>query len=78
MKQARVHISSENEQEREFLDFILSRYIESGWEELSAERLPQLLRLRYGSSISDAQRHLGKTEDIRERFFSLQEELYQV
>ena len=78
VKQARLHISSDNEQEREFLDFILSRYIESGWEELSAERLPQLLRLRYGSSISDAQRHLGKTEDIRERFFSLQESLYQV
>ena len=78
VKQAKLHITSENVQEWEFLEFILSRYIESGWEELSAERLPQLLRLRYGSSISDAQRHLGKTEDIRERFFSLQEELYQV
>jgi len=36
-----------NEKEREFLEFILGRYIDSGWEELSAERLPQLLKLKY-------------------------------
>lgn len=67
-----------NEKEREFLEFILGRYIDSGWEELSAERLPQLLKLKYWASISDAQKQLGKLDEIRERFFHLQNELYQV
>ena len=48
VRHARTQIATiENKREREFLEFILGRYVESGWEELSAERLPQLLKLNF-------------------------------
>lgn len=73
---ARIHISASSDKEKEFLEFILNRYTESGWEELSADRLPQLLKLKYGASISDAQKQLGKLDAIRDIFFRLQEMIY--
>ncbi len=79
VRHARTQIATiENKREREFLEFILGRYVESGWEELSAERLPQLLKLNFWASITDAQKQLWKPESIKQKFFELQETLYQI
>ncbi len=61
--------------EKEFIDFVLRRYVESGFEELNQDRLPQLLKLKY-HSISDAEQKLGDPEKIRETFFVFQEKMY--
>lgn len=65
-----------SEAEKEFIEFVLRRYVESGFEELNQDRLPQLLRLKY-HSITDAEKQLGDPEKIRNAFFAFQEELYQ-
>ena len=70
-------MSGLSDTEKEFIEFILRRYVESGFEELNQDRLPQLLRLKY-HSLHDAEKQLGDPEKIRHAFFAFQEELYQV
>ncbi|MDD3006251.1 MAG: DEAD/DEAH box helicase family protein [Candidatus Pacebacteria bacterium] len=65
------------EEQRDFLDFVLRKYIEKGAEELGEEKLPKLLGLKY-NSISDAERTLGGVQEIRARFLDLQKDLYEV
>lgn len=64
-----------NEKQIEFLDFVLSKYIESGFEELDQEKLPSLLTLKY-KSISDATEKLGEVNLIRNTFINFQRYLY--
>ncbi|WP_396194985.1 EcoAI/FtnUII family type I restriction enzme subunit R [Flavobacterium sp.] len=67
-------IGLDNKQQ-EFLDFVLSKYIETGVDELDQEKLPQLLILKY-QSISDAADTLGGIEKIRNTFIGFQKYLY--
>jgi len=64
-----------NDKEREFLDFVLTKYLEKGFEELGEEKLPILLNLKY-NAIANAEQNLGDVEKIRSMFFNLQKELY--
>lgn len=68
-------LSHGGEKQAEFLDFVLSQYVSEGEGELGAEKLPDLLALKYGSP-ADALRQLGKPEDVRRSFRDLQQELY--
>ncbi|MDE5415471.1 EcoAI/FtnUII family type I restriction enzme subunit R [Alkalihalobacterium chitinilyticum] len=65
-----------DDKEQEFLDFVLSKYVETGYEELDQEKLPRLLELKY-HSISDAVEVLGGVSKIQETFTSFQKALYQ-
>jgi type I restriction enzyme, R subunit len=64
-----------NKRQQEFLDFVLSKYIESGVDELDDEKLPNLLELKY-QSISDATEVLGEVKGIRATFVEFQKHLY--
>jgi len=64
-----------NEKQKEFLDFVLSKYIETGVGELSPEKLPGLLELKY-HTISDAKAVLGGIARTKELFVGFQEYLY--
>ena len=61
--------------QKEFLEFVLSKYIETGVEELDQEKLPQLLELKY-QAVSDAAEKLGGVSRIRELFIDFQRHLY--
>ena len=61
----------------EFIDFILSRYIQDGVHELSLEKMTSLIELKY-NTVSDAAREFGSTKVIRETFVGFQAHLYQV
>ena len=64
-----------SDKQKEFLDFVLSKYEESGFEELDEEKLPVLLNLKY-HAIADAEMALGDVDKIRNTFFFLQKNLY--
>ena len=64
-----------NDKQKEFIDFVLSQYIESGVGELALEKLPSLLEIKY-RTIADAERMLGETENIRLLFSGFQKHLY--
>ena len=73
--QSQIFSSLSNEQ-KAFVEFVLSKYIETGVEELDQEKLPQLLNLKY-KAIYDAKEVLGSIESIRNLFIEFQKHLYQ-
>ena len=64
-----------NDQQQEFIKFVLSKYIESGVEELDQEKLPILLTNKY-QSLEDAKEILGDVGNISRLFIEFQEHLY--
>jgi type I restriction enzyme R subunit len=62
--------------QRDFIEFVLNKYIETGVEELDQEKLPNLLELKY-QAISDAAEKLGGVPKIRDLFVEFQKHLYQ-
>lgn len=80
-REARVKIAEKtiftllNEKQREFIAFVLKRYIEAGVEELEQDRLPILLKNKY-QSFSDAMEMLGDLKGISKLFLEFQKYLY--
>jgi len=65
-----------NNNQKEFLEFVLTKYIETGVEELDQEKLPGLLELKY-QAVTDAAEKLGGVSKIRDLFIEFQKYLYQ-
>jgi type I restriction enzyme R subunit len=61
--------------QREFIEFVLSKYIETGVEELDQEKLPILLTNKY-QSLEDAKEILGDVSNISRLFIEFQQHLY--
>jgi type I restriction enzyme R subunit len=61
--------------QKDFLEFVLFKYIDSGVEELDQAKLPELIQLKY-SSIADATEVLGGVDEIRTLFLGFQKHLY--
>ena len=64
-----------NDKQQEFISFVLSKYIETGVDELEQEKLPILLTNKY-QSLEDAKEILGDTKNISKLFIEFQEYLY--
>ena len=64
-----------NDKQKEFIEFVLAKYIEAGVEELDQDKLPNLLENKY-QSLEDAKAILGKAGDIRTLFIEFQKHLY--
>ena len=65
-----------NDKQKEFIEFVLSKYIDSGVEELEQEKLPILLTSKY-HSLEDAKEELGDVRSISSLFVEFQKYLYQ-
>lgn len=74
-KSKQLILSDLDEKQKEFLEFVLTKYIEIGVEELDEEELPKLLNLKY-KAITDAINQLGDVDKIRKTFFGFQKTLY--
>ncbi len=72
--QSSIFKSLDNNQ-KEFLEFVLSKYIETGIEELDQEKLPDLLKIKY-FTINDATELLGGVNEIRATFIGFQQHLF--
>ncbi len=72
--QATIFALLDNKQ-KEFIEFVLSKYIETGVEELDQEKLPILLTNKY-QSLEDAKSILGEVSKISKLFVEFQEHLY--
>ena len=66
-----------DEKQQEFIDFVLSRYIETGVDELDQDKLPILLTNKY-ESLEDARAALGDVSSIRNLFSDFQRYLYEI
>lgn len=61
--------------QKEFIEFVLSKYIETGVEELDQDKLPILLTNKY-QSLEDAKEILGEVGNISRLFIEFQRHLY--
>ena len=61
--------------QREFIDFVLEKYVEDGVRELAEEKMRTLIELKY-HTISDAAAQFGSATIIRDTFISFQKYLY--
>ena len=66
-----------NNKQKEFIEFVLSKYIETGVEELDQEKLPILLTNKY-QSLEDAKEALGEVDSISSLFIEFQKHLYEL
>lgn len=64
-----------NDKQKEFIEFVLSKYIETGVEELDQDKLPTLLINKY-QSLEDAKAILGEVSSISSLFINFQKHLY--
>ena len=75
---AKVKITANfNRKQEEFLNFVLSHYVQEGVHELDRDKLAPLLNLKYQNSIADALADLGQPEEIGRVFAGFQKYLYQ-
>ena len=65
-----------NDKQKEFITFVLNKYIETGVDELDQEKLPILLTNKY-QSLEDAKEILGDVANISKLFIEFQQHLYQ-
>ena len=65
-----------NDKQKEFIEFVLTKYIETGVDELDQEKLPVLLTNKY-HSLEDAKGALGSVASISSIFIEFQKHLYQ-
>ena len=65
-----------NDKQKEFIEFVLSKYIDSGVSELDQEKLPVLLTNKY-QSLEDAMAVLGDVTNISSLFIEFQKHLYE-
>ena len=73
--QSNIFALLDNKQ-KDFLEFVLSKYIETGVDELGQEKLPELLKLKY-HALEDATKILGGVEEIQRTFIGFQKYLYE-
>lgn len=64
-----------DDKQQEFIDFILSKYIEDGVSELAISKMGDLIKLKY-NTIDDALEQLGSIPEIRQTFLGFQQFLY--
>jgi type I restriction enzyme R subunit len=64
------------DKQRAFIDFVLAQYVAQGVDELDAEKLSPLLKLKYRNAIADAFAELGRPDQVRRVFVRFQRHLY--
>ncbi len=62
--------------QREFIDFVLEKYVQDGVRELAENKMSSLITLKY-NTISDAAAELGSVAGIRDVFVGFQRYLYE-
>ena len=65
-----------DQKQQEFVDFVLSQYVELGVGELDREKLPQLISVKYGN-LNDGLAQIGGIDKATAAFLGSQRRLYQ-
>ena len=68
-------VATLTDNQSDFVIFVVEQYVQQGYTELSLENLPELIKLKYGTT-NDAKAILGDIPEIRNIFIGFQKELY--
>ena len=75
VKKVEFFRSNLNANSQDFVNYIIQLYIKEGIDELSADKLPAIISMKYGS-IPDGMKVLGGVEKARGLFLDFQKNLY--
>jgi type I restriction enzyme R subunit len=76
-ERAKAHNALTYDQKQQgFLEFVLNQYVTQGVDELDADKLTPLLKLRYNNALNDAMADLGDAVQVRKAFVGFQRYLY--
>lgn len=75
VKKASGYMASLPAVEQEFITYIVSLYVKEGVEELSMDKLPTIMQMKYGS-IQDGMQQLGSIAAAKNTFVDFQRNLY--
>jgi type I restriction enzyme R subunit len=64
-----------NAPQRDFIRFVLHKYVEGGVDELDDSKLSEMMKAKY-HSLADAERKLGDVGEVRKTFIDFQQHLY--
>ena len=70
-------LNSLSENEKEFIEFVLEKYVEGGVEELDISRLGDLIKLKYHTTFDGIQKLGGDEKKIYSTFVDFQKYLYE-
>ncbi len=77
-ERAKAHnATSYSQQQQAFLAFVLDQFVTQGVDQLDAEKLTPLLKLRY-NALNDAMAELGDAVLVRQAFVGMQRYLYDI
>jgi type I restriction enzyme R subunit len=77
-ERAKAHNALTYDQKQQaFLAFVLNQYVTQGVDELDADKLTPLLKLRYNNALNDAMADLGDAVQVRKAFVGFQRYLYE-
>lgn len=76
-ERAKAHnVLTYDQKQQAFLEFVLNQYVTQGVDELDADKLTPLLKLRYNNALNDAMADLGDAVQVRKAFVGFQRYLY--
>jgi len=73
----RLIFSRYTDKQQEFIDFVLAQYVKEGVSELSLDKLPQLLEIKYGSFRDGLEAQGNDPAAIQQLFIGFQQYLYE-
>jgi type I restriction enzyme, R subunit len=73
---ALASVAEFTDKQRAFVDFVLAHYVVQGVDELAADKLAPLLKLKYKNAMVDALVELGPADQVRQVFVGFQRHLY--
>ena len=75
VRRAEAYVASLSARQQEFVRYVISLYLSEGVEELGTSKLPELLKMKYGST-QDGIAALGGLDNAKNTFYSFQRRLY--
>ena len=75
VERTKPYVSSLSVQQQEFINYVISLYIQEGIDELWISKLPDILKMKYGS-LEDGKIALGGLEMAKKTFYGFQRSLY--
>ena len=72
----KINIKGVSQKHRDFLEFVLFKYVDTGVVELDQSKLAKLIELKY-HTVADATVALGGVDEITNLFFGFQKHLYE-
>ena len=75
VRRAEAYVAGLSARQQEFVRYVISLYLREGVEELGTSKLPELLKMKYGST-QDGIAALGGLDNAKNTFYSFQRRLY--